>query len=504
MARKKMNKSVYRFFEVLLSRPLIVVLVILAITVFFAFQLPNAQLDNNNIRFVPENDQARITSQYIDDTFGSSLFILIGLERKYGDVFDADFLNQIRAFNKRMEDIDIVGDVNSIVSSDYIYADGDSIVVQKLVGDDFTGTPDEIAALKQKLLSWDMYRRALISDDFTSTQIMVPLTITNEQASQPEVIDQFSAIRDIAKDMFKGYADVYVTGIPTISATINEAMRQDLVTMIPLVVLVVLLILYFSFRNITAVILPLLSVAVAVIWSIGAMPLVGIKLSVISSVLPVILVAVGSSYGIHIVLHYLDGTKGVTGMSREENRVLILSILSEIGRAIFLAAITTIAGFISFCFTSVVPIREFGYFSSFGVLISFITALTLVPCLLMLRGPKKSKAGKKAHPLSAMHSADGYIARFFTRIAQKKGAVIFVVILVVIISVWGVTKVVIDNIFVEYFRPTTDIYRSDQFIREKFGGSKIVSVVTQADTTEDLLMPEVLSAEDRLATYLQD
>ncbi|MCL2833483.1 MAG: MMPL family transporter [Treponema sp.] len=503
-----MNNKLYNFFDKLLARPIIAVIIIAGITIFFAFQLPRAQLDNNNIRFVPVNDEARITSKYIDDTFGSSLFILIGLERKYGDVFDPGFLNRIRDFNSRMGDIQIAGNVNSIVSSDYIFAqdalypgEPPSITVQKLVGDDFTGTPEEIAVLKQRLLSWDIYRRALISDDYTSTQIMVPLNITSEQASSPEVIDQFSQIRDIAKEMFKGYADVYVTGIPIISATINEAMRSDLITMIPIVILVVLLILFFSFRNITAVILPLIAVAVAVIWSVGAMPLVGIKLSVVSSVLPVILVAVGSSYGIHIVLRYLEGTRGIAEMSRAENRVLVLSILGEIGRAVFLAAITTIAGFISFCFTSVMPIREFGYFSSFGVLISFITAVTLIPALLILRGPKLKKI-KNSGGVRRTPEMDSVIAGFFTRIAHRKSAVIFIVVLVVLFSIWGISKVVIDNIFVEYFKTTTDIYRSDEFIREKFGGSKIVSVVTKTDSTEALLMPDVLLAVDKLAEYL--
>ena len=502
-----MNGQDKSLLDRLFKHPWLIILAMGIITVFFAFQLPKAELDNNNIRFVPENDEARLTSHYIDDTFGSSFFILIGLERKYGDVFDAAFLNRIRDFNKKVEDIEIVGNINSIVSSDYIFAEGDSIVVQKLAGDKFTGTPEEITGLKQRLLSWDIYRRSLISDDFTATQIMIPLNITSEQASRPEIINKFIEIRDIAKDTFRGYADVYVTGIPIISATINEAMRSDLVTMIPLVVLVVLLILFFSFRNFTAVILPLITVLVAVVWSIGAMPLVGIKLSVVSTTLPVILVAVGSAYGIHIVTHYLESTKDIAGMKSGEHKALILFILRKIGKAVFLAALTTIAGFFSFCFTTVVPIREFGFFSTFGVLVSFLVAVTLIPSLLMIRGPRRMgmfhTKENSVRPVR-ISTVDRGIAGFFTPIVRKRGAVIFVTAVVVLFSVLGVTKVVIDNIFVEYFKTTSDISRSDRFIREKFGGSKIVSVVAQADTTEALLAPETLTAMDGLETYLEN
>ena len=499
------------FFNGFFRHPWLIVIITGIITVFFAFQLPRAELDNNNIRFIPENDESRLTSRYIDDTFGSSFFILVALERKYGDVFDADFLNRIREFNRTMEGFEIVGNINSIVSSDYISREDDAITVQKLAPEDFSGTRAEISSLKQKLLSWDIYRRSLISDDFSATQILIPMTITAEMASNPEFIDSFIKIRNIAMEMFRGYADVYVTGLPVISAVINEAMRDDLKTMIPLVILVVLLVLFFSFRKLGFVALPLITVVTAVVWSIGAMPLAGIKLSVVSSVLPVILVAVGSAYGIHMVTHYLEDSKVKPAMNREEHFVFVLSIVKKIGKAVFLSAVTTMAGFSSFCFTSVLPIREFGFFSTFGVLVTLLAALTLIPALLIIRGPKLVKgSGEKPGGVSgnpdpgAPIPLDFRIAAFFVRIVRNRGAVVFAVVLVVLLSSWGVTKVVMDNVFVEYFKATTDISRSDRFIREKFGGSKVVSVVAQADTTEALLMPDVLCAMDGLGTYLEE
>ena len=492
------------FLNILFRFPVLIVIIILSITVFFAFQLPKAELDNNNIRFIPDDDEARLTSKYIDNTFGSSLFILVALERQYGDVFDAAFLNRIREFNNRMEDFEIVGEINSIVSSDYIFSEGDSIVVKKLIEDGFSGTEGEITQLKQKLLSWDIYRRSLISDDFRATQILIPLTITTEQSSNKESIDSFIEIRDLAKEMFSGYADVYVTGLPLISAVINESMKDDLKTMIPMVTLVVLLVLFFSFRRFTYVILPLISVFIAAIWSIGAMPLFGIKLSVISTVLPVILVAVGSAYGIHMVTHYIADMKNKTEISREEHRSLVLSLLRRIGKAVSLAALTTLAGFSSFCFTSVLPIREFGFFSTFGVLVAFLTAVTLIPALLILRGPGKKVIDAKNNPSSIFSGVDNAIAGFFTSISKKKGAIIFTALIITIFSVLGVSRIIIDNVFVEYFKASTDISKSDRFIREKFGGSKIVSVVVEAENTETLLMPDVLIAMDSLGTYLED
>ncbi|MDR2049870.1 MAG: MMPL family transporter [Treponema sp.] len=499
-------KKIYRY-------PMAILLVIGAITVFFASRLPHVELDNNNFRFISPDDPARKVSKYIDDTFGSSLFILVGLKRHYGDVFDASFLQTIREYVDRVEQIEIIDPVSSIVNADYITGSADAVTVEKLLPDDFSGTKEEIAALKERLLSWDMYRRSLISDDFTATQILVPMNISNEDAGKPEVVDSFIQVRDIAREMFDGRAEVYVTGIPVISATINEAVRSDLRLLVPLVVLIVLVVLFFSFRRLSAVILPLLTVLIAAVWSVGAMPLFDIKLSVISTVLPVILVAVGSAYGIHVITHYREDLAvsfGVTGreLSREDHFELVCAAIDKIRKPVFLAALTTFAGFSSFCFTTVLPIREFGFFASFGVLVSFAVAVTMIPALVILRGPERKSSGERPGAKEVLSGREeglfaGSAGRFFTALAMRKSLVLFCSLVLILVSVFGASRLIIDNVFIEYFKSDTDISKSDRFIREKFGGSKIVSVVAGADSSEVLLGPESLGAMDSLAAYLE-
>ncbi|MDR3130119.1 MAG: MMPL family transporter [Treponema sp.] len=485
--------------------PWLIVSAVGIITLFFALQLPRAEIDNNNLRFVPPNDEALRISQRIDDTFGSSLFILVGLERKYGTVFDAGFLARLREYAALVEKIDIVESVSSLVTTDYITGDGDSIIVEKLVGEDFSGTQEEAAELKRRALSWDMYERTLVSDDFSATQVLISLNIRSEEAGTREVSDSFVHIRDTARELFDGLAEVYVTGMPVISAAINEAVNADLSFLVPLVLIVTLGILFFSFRQFTAVVLPLLTVALSAVWAIGAMPLFGVKLSVISTVLPVILIAVGSAYGIHVVTHYISG-RGEKEMSREEHSELVFELLRKIGKPVFLAALTTFAGFFSNCFTSVQPIREFGVFSAFGVAAAFGAAVTLIPALLLIRGPRPLSGRKRLKEAEGGRGEfDPFseaIAASFMRIIIKKRLVLFVTLAAAAVSIYGLSKIIIDNIMVEYFKPDTDIYKSDVFIREKFGGSKALSVVFEADSPEILLHPDSMNAMEGLNAYL--
>jgi len=489
----------------LYAHPWLIVAVIGLITIFFALQLPRAELDNNNLRFVPSNDPALKTSQRIDSFFGSSFFILIGLERQYGTVFDREFLNRIREYADTIGEIPVVKEVTSLISADYITSDGDAIVAEKLVRDDFTGSPEEITELKRRLLSWSLYERSLFSDDFSATQILIPLTIGSDEAASKEVSAYFLQIRDIAHEMFGDLASVYVTGMPVITATVNEAMNADLKLLVPLVTLVVLLILFFSFRRFTPVMLPLLTVLIAVIWSVGAMPIFGIKLSVISTVLPVILVAVGSAYGIHVVTHYLAGRNATEGrttaeMTHNEHYEVVCAVVMKIRKPVFLAALTTFVAFVSFCFTSVAPCREFGYFASWGVAAAFIVAITLIPALLIIRGPRPIKARIGSGNEGRMSA---FIADSLVSIAQRRKTIFFITALVIIVSLYGLSRLIIDNVMVEYFRHDTDIYKSDVFIRRQFGGSKVVSIVLEADSPQVILRPDTLAAMDGLSRFLQ-
>jgi predicted RND superfamily exporter protein len=186
------------------------------------------------------------------------------------------FLARIREFTQAVEDIELVKDTNSIMSPQYITSDSESIIVTDLVDEGFSGTPEEIAELKRRIASWDMYQGSLVSDDLSSTQIVVRINASNDEAGSPEVTAVLIQVRDMAKDMFSGYAAVYTAGQPLVSATLTESVIADIVTLIPFVILILIAVLAISFRRLSYVELPLLTVIIATVWTIGAIPLLDV------------------------------------------------------------------------------------------------------------------------------------------------------------------------------------------------------------------------------------
>ncbi|GHU72269.1 antibiotic transporter [Spirochaetia bacterium] len=486
--------------EKFFKHPKLIVGIIALITVFFALQLPRLVLDNNNFRFLPDKHESRVISDHFEETFGNSVSIFVGLERPIGTVFEPAFLKRLQDYIKEIGSLEFVGDVSSLMTTDYISGEGDTILVSDLVGDDFAGTPEEIADLQRKIASWDLYQGSLVSEDLSSTQILIPIDVSQGDSGKPAVIATLYKVRDTAREMFGEYAAVYVTGTPVISATVTEAMMDDIFLLIPMVVVVLLGVLFFSFRCASGVILPSLTVMIATIWSVGIVPLLGMKLSLIAMVVPVMLMAVGSAYGIHLVTHYLAETNK-RALTKEEHKQVIFALLRRLAKPVFLAALTTLAGFISFCFTPIVPMREFGVMTSIGVLAAFIMAVTFIPACLLISGPLPVKFKKER---LQKNNFDIKIGEWFFALVQRKGRILFFILILTGIALYGTSKLVIDNVVVEYFDEESDIARSDKFIREKFGGSKSVTVALEADSTSALLDPKVLSAMDYLSATLME
>jgi len=489
----------------LYKHPRVILGIILGITLFFALQLPRIRFDNNNFRFIPESDPARIADAEMAKIFGDSVPLLIGIQRRYSTIIDYKFLEKMQELDKQLLALPLVKSVVSLTTTTHIEAAGDSIVSGKLVPEHLTGSPEELNTITERLRSLDTYNRSLVSDDLKATQTIIFLNVKQEESGSPETIAVCRKVMSIAEEWDFPDSVAYVTGAPVFSEIVNEATSHDLMFLVPIVVIVVAGVLFFSFRRFTGVFLPLLTVIISCIWAIGAMALLQIPLTILSTVLPVILIAVGSAYGIHVINHYFDEVTQSQEISRETHSAQIVEAMSRVIPPVFLAALTTFAGFVSFCFTSVVPIFEFGIFSSFGVLSAFIVAVTLIPAILILRGPRNPSIGGR-FGVQPSHTGiiDRIIADTLMIVHAHKRSVLLISLGCIIFAGLGISKLVIDNVLMEYFEPDVQVVRSDTFIRENFGGSKLLNLIIKGTKQGDVIRPDVLQAIDSLAVYAEE
>jgi hypothetical protein len=336
----------------------------------------------------------------------------------------------------------------------------------------------------------------------------------NHNISAEKMGTLYRAVRSIVNTCAGDGLEYRVAGDPVLAQMAQDYMRSDLARLVPAVVLLVLLTLFFSFRTLAGTLLPLITVLFSTIWTVGIMALTGTHFTVVSSCLPVLLIAVGSAYGIHVVNHYYEELAhdfSDRSIDRDTHTELIRSSVRKVIVPVVLAGVTTVVGFASTITSPIVPLKTFAIFSSLGVTIALIFSLVLIPALLIVRPLPKD--GRLTQHVSHRNMGDNAASssRLGVRAAgrlndflhRRTVTVAVLLFLVAALSIWGMTKIKIESALLSYFPETSSLRRDVEFIDHHFAGSNLMSIVIHGKDKGFLTDPVVLQKMDELSQYLR-
>lgn len=475
----------------LYNYPWIVISTIAIITLFLALQIPNLIINNDVEIFIPDHNSSKILNDESKEIFGSSDIISVAIKVNQGDVFSKNNLILIDKLTDAFEGVIGVDEVTSLINSDYIEGTSEGMEVADLVED--INNPEDIALLKSKIISWrEMYGRSLVSNDFKSTQILVKI-VESAEAKDKENI--FKEIQSIIEEHKGNTGEFYTAGSTVINVLQGEFMQKDVRALVPFVLLTVLVSLYLSFGRLGGVILPFINVIISTIWTMGIMSLLGINITMVATAIPVLLIAIGSAYGIHIISHFYDYINHHNGeLSKEQYNAYISKTLKHVGKPVFLAGLTTFVGFVSLATSEIVPIKEFGIFTGVGVVTALLVALTLIPALLNVKQVKKILKEDTTPLMNKL------ILACYHELKSSRMVIILMLFTLILLSVVGTKKIIIDNVMIDYFKPHTEIVKSDKFINKEFSGTNLLNVVIDGSELGrgSLTNPEVLEEMDKM------
>ncbi len=355
----------------------------------------------------------------------------------------------------------------------------------------------DIKQIKRKLLSWDLYRDNLYSDNFKATQILVSLKDGLTTDKKEKI---YLNIKKVLQNHQKHNIRAYIAGTTAINVQLGDKMLEDIKHLIPFIVIVIILALYLFFRKTSAVLMTILTVIISTIWAVGLMAWFDINMTLVSTVIPVLLIAVGSAYGIHILSHYYDELRKHDGkITREKNRKLVLKTVSKIGKPIFLAGLTTVVGFGSLSTSQIVPIKTFGIFTAIGIVAAFLVAIFMIPALLIIKFDSQKINGNQKN--DRMKNIIEFLHDFY---AKKKLSIMVIVLIVIIFSLTGMSRIIIDSPLIEMFKKDTDIRIADNFINNHFSGTSMLNVMVNGKKKGSLTNPEVLKSMEKMQNYLKE
>lgn len=329
-------------------------------------------------------------------------------------------------------------------------------------------------------------------------------TITTAAANAKSSSDIEKETLQTVKEITKKYTEgsnlkVIFFGDPVVSENMHEFIISDLVRLIPLVSVVVLLTLFISLKTLDGTVLPLITVLLSTACTCGLMAVFNFTFTIVTSIIPVALIACGSAYGIHVLTHYyiaLDEAKSKdVEITKELHKEIVLKGVGDCKVAVFLAAITTVIGFISLVSSPMQPLHSFAIFTAIGVALSWLFSVTFIPAVLMVK--PVSKIGKKSkimqevttkvkkHTINRGNASHDSLYSIFLFFCGSKPRMYIFGALIIIFSFFGIKKLHIDTSIINYFPKESQLRQDIDYVDKRFAGTNLIFMVIDGPKVTD-------------------
>lgn len=474
-----------KFAEYVIKLRWLIVTAVFLFTIFFGYQITKLHINADIISSLPDDDPVAKLVKDIGNEFGGNDMCMIVLETD--DVFNAGVIERIRTITDSVRFTQGVSSVTSLTNILDIKSSEWGIEIGKLVDEyDLPTTQQELDSLKAYVFSKEMYKGIIVSDDGTATAIMFTLLPDIDNQAVAKEIKSKVEKMDIPEKLYFG-------GLPMMMNDINDLIISDIVWLVPIVFLLIAIILLFSFKSVRGVLLPLLTAATSVIWTLGLMASTGYEITIISNVIPVVLLAISNAYTIHVL-------NSINHIPLQDRRKALVQAMRYITVPVILAAVTTSIGFISFVFGAYLTmIKDFGIFTAAGTLIALLLSLTFVPAMISVfsmyrknnydenRDKQTILTHKILLPLSKTlfkhpkYTLSGWIVMF----------VVFII---------GIFQIETSVNMADYFKKDNPTRVAEEVMQKKFGGSLPIFIVFKGD----LQSPEVLQLMIKTQKFLKN
>ena len=495
---KEISDKVISF---IVKRPWFVILFVILFVVSALGFLPKITIDNSVDVFFDKNSKSYIDFQEWKEQFGSDQIVIVAFEDK--DIFTAENLTLISELTEKFESIKNVSEVTSLTNVNNIIGFENDFIVEPLV-EDVPSDLEELKEIKEQALSNPLYVKNLISKDASTTAFIIELEHKPHTASdiyKKEVIENIQKIlnNDVPRDK-----KFYISGFTAIEYFYALYMQEDLKKFMPFIFLIIICILYFSFRCLAGVLLPLITIFITLILTLLLLYVCGFSINNITSIVPPIILAIAVADSIHFVGANILKQK-ISGMDKDS---LLVESMKQLFFPCLLTTITTSVGFLSLTVSRIPPVKELGVVVGGGVIIAFLVTFIFLPAAIkQFKLFQKQSNDELDIKVTGKGIFDKRIDGFLEgvgRFNQKfRYIVLSVFLLIVVFSFWGLSKVKTETSVLEYFKKSSPIYQATTFVENNLSGVHFLNVSIKAKSLDYFKEPNSLKNIEKLQSFLK-
>jgi predicted RND superfamily exporter protein len=509
-----MQSSLFKMYDqTILRHPLLAILAILLLTIAMAMGLPNFKLDASADSLTLEHDDDLNFFRKVVQRYGSDNYLIVTFSPKQGDLFDEDNLQVLKALRADLLTIKGVEKVLSMLDVPLLYSP--KIEISELTDELNTlltaGVDKQLA--KQEFLNSPIYKDVILSADGQTTGILATLKLdetylklvterddlrlvrdtvglTSEQKNRLDAVSlEFLNHRtakasedhervDVVRGLINGYrgqATIFLGGPDMITADMIDFIKSDLQVFGAGILLFIIATLALIFRQVRWVVLPLLTCGLCLTIILGFLSWIDWRLTVISSNFVSLLLIITLALTIHLIVRYRELQVAKPDATQHE---LVSSTVISMAKPCAYTVLTTIVAFTSLVVSNIRPVIDFGWMMTMGISLALLVSFVVIPAGMILLGKGNS---------SAAADNSGVITTKFAWFTEHYGsAVLLIALALAILSGYGITKLEVENRFIDYFRADTEIYQGMEIIDTALGGTTPLDIIIQAPASMTL------------------
>lgn len=516
MTHNKENFFFRLYQKVILNHPIIVLSLVIILSVIAATQLPKFRLDASGESLTLENDKSLNYYRQVNERYGSDDFLIITWKPNAG-LMDQEALASLQDLVSRLEQLPTVANINSILNVPLL--DGIKLDAEALSAEIPTLSDEGVDKQKalEEFTSSPLYTNLLVGENGETSAIQVNFERderyfslldardalrqkrSTEQLSKEEsqrlaqLEDEFDAYSKVASertsqiiqdvriimDDYRDVAQLYLGGISMITNDMLDFIQHDITVFGIGILLFIMVALFVFFGKLRWVLVPLFSCLVTVLILAGLLSYLDWRITVISSNFPSILLITVLALNVHLAVFYRDF---ISENPDSSQMARVKATIKTMYWPCLYTALTTIVAFISLLISGIRPVIDFGWIMTIGLVLGFIITFIVFPSFIQLLSTEKHQSGS---------SITYKITHWIYNISVKfKPAIFTLAVFLIVFSAYGISQLKVENRFIDYFKPTTEIYQGMTVIDQELGGTTPLDIVIDADPDEESLFAD--------------
>ena len=466
--------------NIVLKNPKAVFVFLIIAVLSFGYHTKDFRLDASSETLLIEGDPDLTYLEEVTERYGSKNFLILTYTPVEGMISNSS-INNLLSLKYKIQSLDWVHSVITLLDVPLL-SNSDASLKKRL--ESFKTLKDEDVDKNrgfQEILNSPVYRNFVISEDGNTSGIIVNIKegkkLDNIENKLKEEIENHKdqikkqnhknilEIREVIQS-YEDIGKIYLGGIPMIADDMMTFIKNDIIVFGVGVLLFIIATLWFVFRKLIWIIVPISSCLFSVIIMMGLLGILGWKVTVISSNFIALMLILTMAMNIHMSTRFLQLKEG---FPTKNNFELISLTTKKMFWPIFYTVLTTVFAFLSLIFSEIKPIIDFGWMMTFGLITSFIITFTLLPTLLNFTPTKN---------ISLKIEQKSKITTYLSLISlNNKNTIFSVTVIVIILSILGISKLEVENSFINYFDKDTEIYKGMKLIDNKLGGTTPLEVI---------------------------